>query len=104
MTTVFLLLSSLFLSCFSIPKYLLVETANSPKEQKKPHHHVSEDFNLESYDKEGSCKDSNGTIRRANTHWAGKCEGVCCDDCCDCSCKDGVESCEPTISSSCDYL
>ena len=43
MTTVFLLLSSLFLSCFSIPKYLLVETANSPKEQKKPHHHVSED-------------------------------------------------------------
>ena len=26
-------------------------------------------------------------ISKSDEHWAGKCEGVCCDDCCNCSCK-----------------
>ena len=49
-TSIFILLSSLYLHCFSIPKYLLVETGGSQKGQKMSQPHASEDCKQNNYD------------------------------------------------------
>merc|ERR1711974_506534 len=87
MTSFFLLLSSLFLSCFSDPNYLLVETEDNPK-QKKHQDHVSGDYGE-------TCVGEDGKTRKpGETWWGGFDKGWC--GCCggsQCRCEDGKKDC-----------